>query len=257
MFYCQKCGKKNEQASQFCDFCGTLQETQTAREELKKCKRCKKEIPVASNYCYYCGMDQAKILYDELKADDRRDRSLKEQSDDAKKTPTINISDRQKLEEFIKQAQKEGLTVHVLGKNESLKPGLVPSTRLFLKDWLNVNKRMGRADFWYGLLGMFLLSLPAGILISVITQGLQMLFAVTVVASTRVLLAAYLAFFMVTLLTALIRRLHDAELPAFLAVLLVVPYCDVFALLLALAPQKRTNSKYTFEGPGKENKRHH
>ena len=252
MFYCQKCGKKNKAKSDWCSFCGTLQEISHTGIEMKKCKRCGRNIPVASNYCYYCGMDQAKILLNDLKgpSEEKKSESKKE------KIPTVDISDPKKLKEFIKLAQKEGLEVHILGKNESAFPGLLTSTKLFLRDWLNVKKRMGRADFWFGFLGMLILSIPAGMLISFAASIIPHLFPVGTMAVVKFGMAAWLAFYIVALLTALIRRLHDVELPAYLALLLFFPYTDIVALILAALPQRHNKSTYTFEGTKNKKKRH-
>lgn len=256
MFYCQKCGKKNTQEGQLCALCGTVQEVFAPETEFKACKRCAKQIPVRSNYCYYCGMDQAKILLSELKVKEKQPQEEKT-ADQADKLPTLDISDREKLQEFIKLAKKQGVTVHVLGKNESVTPGFVPSTKLFLKDWLNVNKRMGRADFWYGLLGSFCLSFPVGISIGLFAIFIARINSAGLMPTIRLGTAAWVAYFMVALFTALVRRYHDIQLPGYLALLLLIPYCDLIALILALLPQKRTNSKYTFEDPQRKKKNHH
>lgn len=204
-------------------------------------------------------MDQAKILWQERQPQEEKDEAkdrAKEQAAKAEQQqdiPTIKINDPKKLRAFLKLAQKDGLQVHVLGKNESLMPGLITSTKLFVHDWLKVNKRMGRADFWLGLLGTFLLSVPVGICLSLcvsLVNGLGPQAAETVFKAG---LAAWLAFFYVALLTGLIRRLHDIELPAYLALLLFIPGGgDLAALVIAALPQHRKKNTYTFEEPGKK-----
>lgn len=259
MFYCQKCGKKNELnelKEERCSFCGTKQEVGSSEVEMKKCKRCDKKIPVSSNYCYYCGQDQAEILLKNLDEPAEKKEKIAEKKE-KQEVPTIDISDPKKLKEFIKMAEKEGIEVHVLGKNESLRPGIVPSTRLFLKDWINVNKRMGRADFWYGLLGTFLLSIPAGIMISLLASLFASMGSGSVENIYLLGVAAWIAFFYVALLTAEVRRLHDIELPGYLALLLFIPGGDLIAFIIAAMPQRRTKSTYTFEDPRKKNKNKH
>lgn len=256
MFYCQKCGKKNTEESQLCALCGTVQEVFEPETEFKACKRCNNQIPVRSNYCYYCGMDQAKILLSELKVE-KKQPPEEQPADQTEQLPKIDLSDREKLQKFIKLAKKQGVTVHVLGKNESVTPGVIPGTKLFLRDWLNVNKRMGRADFWYGLIGSFCLSIPIGILIGLLAIFVQRIDPAGLMSTIKFGMAAWVAYFTVALFTALVRRYHDIELPGYLALLLLIPYCDMIALIIALLPQKRTNTKYTFEDPRRKNKKHH
>ena len=257
MFYCQRCGKKNETENMRCSYCETYQQFDVSEVEKKNCKQCGKKIPVNANYCSYCGLDQAQILLKELdETSQAKEKENDQQKDDQKNNeiPTIDISDPQKLKEFIKEAKKEGIKVHVLGKNESFKPGIVPSTKLFIKNWVNVNKRMGRADFWWGLLGTFLLSIPVGALISLIVSLFQGFLPGNVETISKLCMAAWLAFFYVALLTAMIRRLHDIELPAYLALLLFIPGGDLISFIIATLPQRRTKSTYTFEDPKKSNK---
>lgn len=253
MFYCEKCGKKNENNEECCSFCGTKQKTMANEGEMKKCKQCEKQISVSANYCYYCGQDQAEILLKELKQPVEK----QENPDDLEKEPeipTVDISDPKKLKEFIRMAKKEGIEVHVLGKNESFRPGIVASTKLFLKDWINVNKRMGRADFWYGLCGTFLLSMPAGLVISLLASLAGPMTSGSAENVYKLGIAAWIAFFYVALLTAVVRRLHDIELPGYLALLLFFPGGDLIALVISTMPQRRTKSNYTFKDPRKKNK---
>ena len=80
--------------------------------------------------------------------------------------------------------------------NETSKPGLIPSTKLFFNDIFTVNKCMGRADFWWSCLGVnILFALIELILISL--NGFTM--------------ALKLIFDLMWLLTipSYIRRLHD------------------------------------------------
>lgn len=256
MFYCEKCGSKNESSGERCSFCGTKQKTMANEGEMKNCKKCEKQISVSANYCYYCGQDQAEILLKELKQPVEKQEKQDDQKEESE-IPTVDISDPQKLKEFIKMAKKEGIEVHVLGKNESFRPGIVASTKLFLKDWVNVNKRMGRADFWYGLCGGFLLSMPAGLVISLLASLLGPLMSGAEGNIYKLGIAAWIAFFYVALLTAMVRRLHDIELPGYLALLLFLPGGDLIALVIATMPQRRTKSNYTFKDPRKKNKNKH
>lgn len=45
---------------------------------------------------------------------------------------------------------------------------MIVSTKLMLKDWLTVDKRMGTGDFWWGYLGMYLLTIIVSVIMGAV-----------------------------------------------------------------------------------------
>lgn len=260
MYYCQRCDRKIATEATHCPYCGVLQERDLAGEK-KPCRKCEKQIPVNSNYCPYCGHDQAIFEYKETpKEEPEAPETENEQSrleTDATELTDLIEQIRQENARMLqeKQQKEEALRAKLqLPRNESKRPGLITSTKLMLKDCFKTDKRMGRADFWYGLLGSYLLFL------SVITCGFLLID--TLRASLTFDRASVLSFFsficmtfwLLVVLTALTRRFHDAEIPLIYLLLLLTGVGEIICLLLALKPQAITNERYTFKSRDKRRK---
>ena len=111
MVYCQRCGRKLDEAHLHCPYCGVLQERELDGEK-KPCRKCEEKIPVNSNYCPYCGHDQAIFEY--------RETPRETEEDKAKFTPGPKLEkDAQDLAELIDQIRAEM-------KNIWLKDKLMP-----------------------------------------------------------------------------------------------------------------------------------
>ena len=261
MFYCQRCGRQLEANELRCHFCGIVQEREGTSIETKPCKQCKKAIPVNANFCPYCGLDQATLFYDETVSQPEPqevdpDKLLEQMLNDdtLKNIEKIEINSPQDLENFLmkieaetKKMQAANAKKYHIGKNESVKPGLIVSTKLMLKDMFKVNKRLGADDFFWGYLGMYVLtiiySIGLGVILSIVSQInshlVSLIFAVG--------FYGWIIFFVFVTLTAFIRRFHDSELPAWLIWLRFIPgFGEFICLLLALKSQKITSGKYTF-----------
>ena len=144
--------------------CGVLQERELDGEK-KPCRKCEEKIPVNSNYCPYCAHDQAIFEY--------RETPRETEEDKAKITPEPKLEkDAQDLAELIDQIRAENEKYlakrqadakaaqekRTFGKNENPEPNLIASTKLMLRDTFRTDKRMGRADFWWGYLGITMLT---------------------------------------------------------------------------------------------------
>lgn len=226
MKYCQRCGRKVTEQTQNCPHCGIKQENPTEVES-KHCKKCDQLIPVNANYCSHCGADQAFFYY--------------EQSKPEKTEPTTQTVIEPKITKSSEQ------TV-ALPKNESIHPGLIVSTKLMIHDLFSISKRIGRADYWWGFLGLNLMSVAAGIIIGVILSLTQMFDPSLTDSLYRLLLSGWLAFIYITITTAQVRRLHDCEWSAWLIFAkFIFVVGDVFIIYAMLQPQATAKAKYTFQ----------
>ncbi|KRM05504.1 MAG: zinc-ribbon domain-containing protein [Liquorilactobacillus ghanensis] len=233
MKYCQRCGRKIANETIDCPHCGIKQENPTEVEN-KHCKKCDQLIPVNANYCTYCGADQAFFYHD-----------------DQQKTvvpPTVTP------EPAVKEKLEEDTVPNRLQKNESSRPGLIISTKLMIHDIFTISKRMGRADYWWGFLGLNLLSVAAGIIIGTLLSLVQMLDPQLTWTLYRLLLSAWLTFIYITVTTAQIRRLHDCEWSGWLILAKFIFFVgDIFIIYAMLQPQSVTQSKYTFKEKNRSN----
>lgn len=273
MFYCQRCGRQIADDELRCHFCGIVQEREGTSIETKPCKKCKEAIPVNANYCPYCGLDQATLFYDEMSFDDSKDdqkeiRDERENEDDSLEDPlqtleSFEINDPSDVEKFLQKIEEESNKIreanakkYHIAKNESEKPGLIVSTKLMLKDWLTVDKRMGTGDFWWGYLGMYLLTIIVSVIMGAVLAGIHMYYPKMVGTAFDVMFTAWMIFFFITTITAFIRRFHDSELPMFMLVFRFIPVAgELFCLFFAMRPQMISNDRYTFESKSKRKKR--
>ena len=72
-----------------------------------------------------------------------------------------NITDRAENEKYLAKRQADAKAAQekrTFGKNENPEPNLIASTKLMLRDTFRTDKRMGRADFWWGYLGITMLT---------------------------------------------------------------------------------------------------
>lgn len=252
MYYCQRCDRQIDAKATHCPYCGVLQERDLAGEK-KPCRKCEKQIPVNSNYCPYCGHDQAIFEYKETpKAEpepaDESDKNRLEA--DATELTELIEQIRQENERLVreKHQKQEALRTKLqLPKNESKNPGLFTSTKLILKDCLKTDKRMGRADFWYGFLGSYLLFIIVVACGSVLIDTLRASFTFDSAQVLNIFFFICMTFWLLVVLTALVRRFHDAELPLIYLLLLLTGVGELICLLLAVKPQAITDERYTFE----------
>jgi len=103
---------------------------------MKFCIKCGKKIPEAAEFCNYCGTNQ--VVGDKTQFAD----------DTAKVTDTSHNND----------------------KNES-KPGLLNSVKRYWDDMFTISKRMSRADYWWGYLGLAIVSLVLYLIYSGLYSG--------------------------------------------------------------------------------------
>lgn len=256
-YYCEKCGHKLEENERQCAFCGAVQKRFSDQDyETKKCKKCGKDIYVNANFCPYCGTDQA-IL--------NLNKDLKHDEADQKTTPNSNLTSEQKLaqglintnfddqdslNDFMKQMQDAGIKVRVIKpeeKNETGKPGLITSTKLFFRDMFKVNKRLGINDFWWGFLGFFLIYMVVYMVVVMLISELLPIFKIPVTMKLLIKISTGGAIvFRLGMLTAIIRRLHDIQMPAWFAVLWFIPIAQLFIWFICMMGPRLDNNPYTF-----------
>lgn len=243
--YCQRCGKKIMATAESCPFCGVHQDRLDLGFESKKCKVCHEIIPVNANYCTECGQDQAIYVYRPAETFESEKQILPEPE-------TISmLSSGQDLQVELEKIRQEVLRMEQIGKNENSQPGLVVSTKLMLKEWFTTNKRMGRADFWWGMLGMVLLSFGVVLVAMLFLQsmptqtGLQIFWFI---------LRCWSLYYLMVTAAGVIRRLHDLELPGLLVFIYLIPVIgEIMILLLLTRPQVLTeNNRYGFIDPARK-----
>ncbi|MQS75392.1 DUF805 domain-containing protein [Companilactobacillus halodurans] len=122
--------------------------------------------------------------------------------------------------------------------NESFHPGIFSSTKLYFKDLFVGAKRMSRKDFWWGLLGM---TIFAYVLVALLAFGITKMPIDDYYWSTLlgVALAMVLAYYWISVFTAMLRRLHDRKLHGWWILLGVVPIVGEIAIIVLLCLPQR------------------
>ncbi len=126
--------------------------------------------------------------------------------------------------------------------NESGRPGIYRSTKLFYKNLFVGASRSGRADFWFGFLGSALVSaalIAVLVLILFVLPISDWYFS----AVCGVGMALCFGYFLIALFNGAIRRLHDAGHRAWWMLLLLIPTFGLIVLVILLcSPQKDDSS---------------
>lgn len=128
--------------------------------------------------------------------------------------------------------------------NESFRPGIISSTRLYFQDLFVGAKRMSRKDFWWGLLGMTIVSyVIIALLAFIITKMPVTDFYWSSIVG--VALAITLGYYWISAFTAIIRRLHDRKMHGWWVLLPVVPVIGEIGLIVLLClPQRDFGNKW-------------
>lgn len=230
MMVCQKCGHKLEEGMEYCKFCGTHQEIFEEEFERKSCKFCKKNIPVNANFCSYCGKDQAFINVETFSSE-----------------PIIQkISEKGKIQ--VDEVTEDREQIDSLPLNENARPGILASTKILLRDMFIFQKRMGRADFWWAIAGIFLLSMIFGMVMGEVIVLVEEFSPSSVELVEKIGVSIWVTMVYVAITSAQIRRLHDCSLPSVLILLkFFFGFGDIIVFLLMVLPQSKRDMSYTFK----------
>jgi len=204
-------------------------------EKTKFCIHCGKKIPATASFCQFCGYTQGS----DTNTQKNVDQTSNYQQTASPDSFTSNISD--------------------VPYNENKIPGIVSSTKLYFKDMFRINKRMGRADFWWASLGVGIIMVIIGFIIGIIQTvflggsdnfmetdiaGELTPAGVTSLIMLIILLAIYVILF-IAALTGEIRRLHDLGYNgAFWLINLVPAIGSLIMLIILCQPSKQQNNRY-------------
>lgn len=225
----------------------------------KPCRKCNEKIPVNANYCPYCGHDQAIFEYRETprEAEEKEVETTPEPKleKDAQSLAELVDQIRAENEKYLAKRQaeaKEAQEKRTFGKNENPEPNLIASTKLMLRDTFRTDKRMGRADFWWGYLGITMLTVLLTFPLALIVQIWQSVAPDSAMMAMEIMVYFLMCFYILEMVTGLIRRFRDAEIPVLYVVLALTVVGEIICLFLATRPQKVTNLDYTFEARSKK-----
>ncbi|WP_143462645.1 DUF805 domain-containing protein [Levilactobacillus enshiensis] len=174
------------------------------------CIKCGKPIPLGANFCQHCSAAQ---------------------SFEGRSTVTMPL---------------EPLDCPY---NETIRPNLISSTGLFFKNLTNTSKRLGRADYWWSMVGIGLISLFIGIF-GLFTLGQRATWIQLThdsVATWLVLIPPILLTITLVwgLITAEIRRLHDSGHSGKIWLLnLLVPFGVILLTIILCEPSKQRENPY-------------
>lgn len=127
--------------------------------------------------------------------------------------------------------------------NESFRPGIISSTKLYFQDLFVGAKRMSRKDFWWGALGISIIAyLLVAVLIWLMTKmPINDFYWSSIIG---VAIAMTMSYYWIALFTAIIRRLHDRRLSGWLILLSLIPFGGLAVLILLCLPQKNAGNRW-------------
>ncbi|WP_338215629.1 DUF805 domain-containing protein [Companilactobacillus muriivasis] len=128
--------------------------------------------------------------------------------------------------------------------NESFRPGIISSTRLYFQDLFVGAKRMSRKDFWWGFLGM---TIVAGVIVSLLAWLITKMPVDDFYWSSivGVAMAITQGYYWISIFTAMIRRLHDRKLRGWWVLVGLIPFVGEIGLIVLLClPQRDFGNRW-------------
>lgn len=180
----------------------------------KYCPNCGEKLPADAHFCPNCGHELPETT-----------RSSKAQPTEAPRT---------------KRSHSYAAIVSNV-YNGSGNPGLIRSTKLWLKTAFHANQCMGRADYWWGYLGLTII----GFVISLIYDASLPTNAYspsTFTSIIAIIFFAYTLLFAVLNIFAPVQRLHDAGYSGYNWLWCLTGIGAIYVLILIVQP---TNWNYT------------
>lgn len=128
--------------------------------------------------------------------------------------------------------------------NESDRPNLINSTKLYFQDMFVGAKRMSRADYWWGLFGT---SLIAAVVIGLFAWLVTVMpindFYWSAVWSIAMVMT--FGYYLISIWTASIRRLHDRNMQGWWMLSYILPVVgEVMIIVLMCLPQRNENNNW-------------
>lgn len=180
-------------------------------ENMKFCTHCGQRIPYSAQFCEFCGAAQ------------------NGQGFNAGMNNGPQMAPNQTVNGRASQPY-----------NESGRPSIINSGKLFFKDAFRVNKRMGRADYWWSALAVCLAMMAVWVLwLLLVVVGYMAGYgseAVGDIVAVAASLAMGIGYIILTIasLTAEVRRFHDGGYSGWLWLLNFVPFVgSIITLILA------------------------
>lgn len=124
--------------------------------------------------------------------------------------------------------------------NETSNPSLIASTKLYFQDLFVGAKKMSRADFWWGYLGITILTIA----IMAIFAGIIVILPISDYywsAIAGVGFAITLGYYLIALFNAAIRRLHDTGKKAWWMLFLLLNVIGYIVLVVLLCQKSSPN----------------
>ncbi|WJK30321.1 DUF805 domain-containing protein [Limosilactobacillus reuteri] len=180
----------------------------------KYCPNCGEKLPTDAHFCPNCGHELPHTT-----------RSSKTQATEASRT---------------KRSHSHAAIVSN-AYNGSGNPGLIRSTKLWLKTVFHANQCMGRADYWWGYLGLTIIGLIISLIYD-ISLPANVYYPSTLTFIMAIIFFTYTLLFAVLNIFATVQRLHDAGHSGYNWLWCLTGIGVIYVLILIVQP---TNWNYT------------
>lgn len=206
MKYCQKCGNKLDNGAEFCSKCGQAV-VNINNVATKFCSNCGSKIPATASFCTNCGTE---------------------------------ITVESKTDSNLVPVDKP--------YNENIQPDPISSFILFFKDTFHISKRLGRADYWWARLTSLIIGLTLSLFwVSAMVRSIGSESAGSSILTIILIIISFVfgIWYMIALITAGVRRLHDIGLSGAFMFLMILPSIgEMILFIMTLLPSKQANNRY-------------
>lgn len=220
--FCPNCGQKLKITDQFCSNCGTKQPEVSQNNNVNNQVLNNEEKTDGEGSNDYYKENQTLYDINNEKSDvsesfnghldnqvNLQEQNQSKQTDFVRKTsPNYYMAHSSSIDhnqQFSQQNQRRSENEQYY--NESKNPGFLNSFNIFCSSFGNINKCMGRADFWWGYLGMTLISylvmICCWLLFLLMNPGEDVSYTFGVIYLVFSIIIGLITF------TAIVDRLHD------------------------------------------------
>lgn len=205
----------------------------------KFCPNCGKKLSADIRFCPNCGYE----LTQSTEAATPSEAQLTQPINQTNGETTFQSSQTEQSAQPTAAPQAEWshsrATITSDAYNGSDNPGLIRSTKLWLKTGLHASQCMGRADYWWGYLGLTIIEFVISFIYDA-TQPADAYYASPSVMS--IILSAYTICFTIINIFAIVQRLHDAGHSGYNWLWCLTGIGAIYVLILIIQP---TNWEYT------------
>ncbi len=205
----------------------------------KFCPNCGLKLSADAHFCPNCGYELKPTTESPIHSEAQPTQPTEQAAETT--APQSSQTDQSSQSTEAPQAEwsHHRATITPSAYNGSGNPGLIRSTKLWLKTAFHASQCMGRADYWWGYLGLAIIQFVISFIYDA-TQPTDAYYGSPSLMS--VLLFIYTIFFTILNIFAIVQRLHDAGHSGYNWLWCLTGIGTIYVFILIIQP---TNWGYT------------